>query len=443
MLRIPDNSSMDIQDTELKHLTNIQKIAQLNINLSNDTSNLLIFSNQKEKINNERIFDLNNTTIQTNNIMGFVGLNDTEVTIHSRFAEGKEDYFLHYMLQKVFSINIFDLKHSSNNENNFDFLLFYLFPYYLKKALGQGIYKEYQRKAYNNANIKGPVNISRHIRHNLPFAGKIAYSAREHSYDNKITQLIRHTIEYIAKHQFAQNILSSDAETKNGVAKIIQATPSFEKNRRTSIINKNVRPMIHPYFSEYRNLQKICLQILRYEGLKYGQEKDKIYGLLFDGAWLWEEYTNTILKDCGFKHPRNDISKDGIRIFKDTKHYIRYPDFWKEGFFIDAKYRILEKKSIDRDSMHQIISYMYIKKAHIGGFLYPVKTNDFFILKEQIGILNGYNGLVKKWGIPIPSRSSDFKTFCSAMHKREMEMKRVVAKNDKLLSNDPNLTTYN
>ena len=122
MFRIPDNTPSDIQDTDLSHLPNIQKMAQININLLNDTSNLLVFSNQKERIKDEHIFVLNETTIHTNNIMGFVGMNDTEVTIHSRFAEEKEDYFLHYMLQKVFSINIFDLKHSSTDENIFDFL---------------------------------------------------------------------------------------------------------------------------------------------------------------------------------------------------------------------------------------------------------------------------------------------------------------------------------
>ena len=434
MFRIPDNTPSDIQDTDLTHLSNIQKMAQININLPNDTTNLLIFSNQKERINNERIFDLKNNTIHTNNIMGFVGMNDTEVTIHSRFAEEKEDYFLHYMLQKVFSINIFDLKHSSTDENIFDFLL-YLFPFYLKKALGQGIYKEYQRRRYNDANVKGPVNISRHIRYNLPFAGKVAYSAREHSYDNKITQLIRHTIEHIAKHPFAQNILSSDSETKNGVAKIIQATPSFEKNHRTSIIHKNVRPMIHPYFFEYQGLQKICLQILRYDKLKFGQEKDKIYGLLFDGAWLWEEYTNTILKDCGFKHPRNDLNKGGLHLFKDAKNYIRYPDFWKEKFIIDAKYRNLVNKNIDRDAMHQIITYMYIKKASIGCLLYPVKKDGSSILEESIGTLNGYNGRVLKWGVPIPSGSVDFKSFCGAMQTIEKDLKNIIKENDKAIDN--------
>lgn len=430
MFRIPDNSTKQIPNDKLKHLSNFEKIANLKINNTGSINNdLLFFSNQQEKISNEHIFSINETTISTNNIMGFVGLNDSEITIQSRFATDNRDYFLHYMLQKVFSINLFDLKHSTTQENVFDFLL-YLFPFYLKRALKQGVYKEYKRKEYNNSNIKGAVNIAQHIKSNIPFRGKIAYSTRTYDYDNKVTQLIRHTIELIKKHKFGHTILSNDTETHNSVHEIIQTTPTYEYNCKTSIINKNLRPLVHPYFSAYKDLQKICLQILRYKGLKYGQEKNKIYGLLFDGAWLWEEYTNTILKDCGFKHPRNDTSTGGVRLFKERTGYIRYPDFWKDGFIIDAKYKQLDDKEIDRNDMNQIISYMYIKKALIGGFIYPSNKKKSSVFEKEIGYLNGYNGVVKKWNIPIPNEAIDYKDFCNLIKKNELKLKEIINKNN-------------
>lgn len=431
MLIISDNSTKYIPNDELKYLSDFEKIANLEINNSDINNNLLVFSNHLEKISKEHIFSISETKISTNNIMGFVGLNESEVTIRSRFAIGNNDYFLHYMLQRVFSINLFDLKHRTAQDNIFDFLL-YLFPHYLKKALRQGVYKEYKRNEYNNANIKGAVNISQHIKSNIPFRGKIAYSTREHSYDNKMTQLIRHTIEFIKKQRFAYHILSNDSETHNSVKKIIQATPTFEYNCKTSIINSNLRPLVHPYFSAYKDLQMICLQILRYEGLKYGQEKDKIYGLLFDGAWLWEEYTNTILKDCGFKHPRNDLSKGGIQLFKDRSGFIRYPDFWKAGFIIDAKYKRLNENQIDRNDMHQIISYMYVKQALIGGLIYPVSNSNSTIMEEKIGYLNGYNGVVKTWNIPIPNEALDYKEFCRSIKQSELKLKEIIKMYDQV-----------
>jgi 5-methylcytosine-specific restriction enzyme subunit McrC len=435
MIRISDNSERQLTEDEKNHLPNLQKIAQLKI--SNKTvanEGLLIFSNKQETIKDAHLFSVNENKIKTNNIMGFIGLNETEVTIQSRFSSEGNDYFLHYMLQKVYSINLFDLKHSTSNENIFDFLI-YLFPFYLKKALRQGIYKEYKRKEYNNSNIKGAINIAQHLKRNIPFRGNIAYSAREQSYDNNVTQLIRHTIEFIKRHTLANNVLSGDSDTQQKVNEITQVTPSFENNNRISVINSNLRPLFHPYFSEYTDLQRICLQILRYEGLKYGQEKDKIYGILFDGAWLWEEYTNTFLKECGFKHPRNDNSKDGINLFRTRGHYVRYPDFWKEGFIIDAKYKRMNDKNIGRDDMHQIISYMYVKQAKIGGFIYPYNGKNGGDLEEEIGHLNGYNGVVKKWSFPIPVGTSNFNEFCESIQQNEEKVKEVIKANDEVLIN--------
>ena len=96
---------------------------------------------------------------------------------------------------------------------------------------------------------------------------------------------------------------------------------------------------------------KICLQILRHESLKYGQEKDKIYGILFDGAWLWEEYLNTIFvgHQLGITHAENKTGKNGIQLYDGGKKCY-YPDFYKQtqgdltgdsSFVLDAKYKRL------------------------------------------------------------------------------------------------------
>ena len=146
-----DNSrrSIDWQDDDK---INIEKISSHKISelRSDSDSTLLIFpfdlDQYGDNIKNEVVCKIKDNNIHTGNIMGFVGVNDTQITIRSRFdSSQREDFFMHYMLQKVFSINIFDLKHSSSNESVFDFIL-YLFPYYLKKALRHGVFKQYQTK---------------------------------------------------------------------------------------------------------------------------------------------------------------------------------------------------------------------------------------------------------------------------------------------------------
>ena len=397
LLQITDNhdwkdyKSFFIDETIAeRHLPNLQRIADINIGeLSfDDNPNLLIFphdlNQHGDKIGDNCIISLNHRNeISTSNIMGFVGINETQLDIKSRFAkEDKEDYFLHYMLERVFSINLFDMKHSSSEEQIFDFLI-YLFPYFLKKALTQGLFKKYHRYEHNNANVKGPINISRHIKENIPFCGTVSYSTREHSYDNEITQLIRHTIEFIKTKKNSSFILNIDNETRECVNQITMATSSYNIRERNKIINKNLRPFQHPYYSEYSTLQKICLQILRHESIKFGKEKDKIYGILFDGAWLWEEYLYTILKSKGFKHPQNKTNYGGFNMFLkpeeddilDKNSRKLYPDFYKDNFIIDAKYKHLEN-GVGREDLYQLVTYMYCKRADNGAYIYPCKDEN-------------------------------------------------------------------
>lgn len=422
------DNNCGIYKVENQHLANLQKIANTKIGdiKLEDNQNLLIFPHclnaHGDKIGDEKIFSLQSSTLTTGNIMGFIGINDSELKIQSRFAKNdNEDYFLHYMLQKVFCINMFDLKHSYSQENVFDFLL-YMFPYYLKKALRQGLFKEYQHKEYNNTNVKGFIDINQHIRKNIPFSGKIAYKTREYNYENRITHLIRHTIEHIRQHKFGQSILMNDYETQRCISQIILATPNYDKNKRQTIINNNIKPVSHPLYYEYCDLQKICKQILCYEGLKYGKEKDKVYGLLFDGAWLWEEYLNTILSKYDFIHPENKIYKKAIFLFENDKGK-RFPDFWKDDIILDAKYKRLsgkDEEKMDRNDIHQIISYMYVKRAKIGGFICPSdETINKNTTCSPLGILKGYGGEVKLWIMPIPQSADNYNDFCNQMKYNE------------------------
>ena len=56
-----------------------------------------------------KIFETVNDRVRTRNIVGFMGfrgVKEESLRIHSRFAQNdEEDYFLHYMLQKVLHLN--------------------------------------------------------------------------------------------------------------------------------------------------------------------------------------------------------------------------------------------------------------------------------------------------------------------------------------------------
>ena len=433
-ITISDNNWEGLTIGDEHHLENLQKIAEKPIGqLSlDDNPNLLIFPQNLEeygdKIGKEYICEVKDGKLYTGNIMGFIGYGDTKVRIHSRFAQGDDDYFLLYMLQKVFAINLFDLKYHFDEESIFDFLI-YLFPAFLKRAMRQGLYKEYQTREYNDAYIKGRIDVARHIRMNIPFAGKVAYSTREYAYDNHVTQLIRHTIEFIVNHQYGGSILQNDDMTKDAVTLIREATPTYSPNDRRKVINQNLRPLSHPYFSEYRHLQRLCVQILRYEEIKYGRNDDEIYGVLFDGAWLWEEYVNIILKNQGYIHPQNKVHKGRISLFTDGSG-TRYPDFYKENIVLDAKYKRysdMKLQHVDGNDLHQVITYMYILSARYGGLIVPGKYNNSAARPEP-KTLNGYGGNINIYSIIVDTLSQNYKDYCLQMCQNEKDFLDLLPK---------------
>lgn len=396
--------------------------------LCEEDNDILIFplriDDADDRIGDSHIVDIytedcNSVRIKSGNIMGFVGRKNHQLKIYSRFDSNNNDYFLHYMLQKVLSFNVFNMEFTSSEENVFDFLL-YLFPMLLKHALRQGLYKEYRRKHYNDSEVCGTIDISRHIKENIPFHGTVAYNTREHSYDNSVTELIRHTIEFIRTFPIGNTILSSDRIVEEYIRDIVLYTPSYNRDERMRIINENLRPRCHPYYKEYMILQKLCVQILRQEEINYVMDDDKVYGILFDGAWLWEEYLNTLLRDIEFKHPENKLGTGAIYLFEHGGQ--RFPDFWKKDIVLDAKYKRLavngNSLDISRDDVHQIMAYMYRLKANKGGIICPYKGEKNKIIFQNMH-KDSYLGSLSLYALAIPKNCSSYENFVKRIVENE------------------------
>lgn len=425
---------------------NLSKIANTPIaELAKNNPSLLIFPQvlgaHDDGIEEQEIFNLHgdsekleNVLLKTGNLMGFIGIGGTQLKITSRFSsDDKSDYFLHYMLQKVFSINLFDWEHSTSNDGQLDLLIF-AFPLLLKKALAQGIFRQYQTFNRNDANVKGVIDVSRHIRQNIPFGGKIAYKSRERSFDNPLTELIRHTIEYIRTKTFAKDILANDPETKICVQEITEATKNYDIHNREKVIAQNLKPIIHPYYTAYKPLQKLCLSILRHKKIGYGNSKNKAYGILFDGAWLWEEYLAKILKEQGFEHPKNKTHSGGIQMFKNKnldegidKNFRRiYPDFYKPGTCIlDAKYKQLDN-GLFREDLYQVVTYMHTMAVKQGGFIFPSKNTDENDKNVFHYELAGYGGFVHSIKFTIPQIVNSKNDFIKNMQDAEKELENSI-----------------
>ena len=433
MMRITDNQHKIVKEEfveEYPKLSNLLLDRTLE-SLSQD-ERVFIFPNDLKNSSDlekdQKIFETVNKEIKTGNVIGFLGYGQERLTISSRFSNESDDYFLHYLLQKVLHINLTSLDVALSREERLYQLLMHLFPKYLQAAIRKGLYKEYHRFSHNDSHVKGVIDVRNHLKKNLPFTGNIAYTTREFTYDNPLMQLVRHTIEYIKNQKsIGQGVLDNLSTSRENVAEIVRVTPSYKLADRAKIIRVNQsKPIRHAYFHEYRKLQELCLMILNQEKHGLGYQDQKIHGILFDVAWLWEEYVHTLLpKD--FIHPRNKEKLGGISVFSVGKRKV-YPDFYQEELKIvlDAKYKKLEltEKGINREDLFQLISYSYILKAEKAGLVFPSKDK---VVDNEIGKLAGYGALLKKWSIQIPQESSSYSEFCEMLENSEEIFKRNIA----------------
>lgn len=440
----------DLQFIESCTLSDLQKESKVLLHSCDitDPEDREAFAFECGHHDDSRIFSLHgssgNYRMQSYNLVGFIGRNDVCITIRSRFTpEGGGDYFLHYLMEKSARCSVVDLKPPKGPEDILK-LLPLLFPSYLKRAVNQGLFKQYKRFEYNDSRPRGTIDVARHIKLNLPFQGKIAYSTREFSFDNPVTELIRHTYEFINHQPMYRGLFQHDSAVKNAINQIKLATPSYRSQDRRAVMQANFKPCSHPLLTAYRPLQQLCLMILRKQGMSFTASKDQIFGVLFDISYLWEEYLATLLTPKGFTHlNNNETAKNKTKLHLATlaeKQKLRfYPDFYLEtedskqgneraSLVVDAKYKRYADHSIRRSDIYQMMGYMHALKAPQGILLCPVEQGAKPESKRYD--LKGYGGILGTEFLEIPQQTQDMSyadDFCKAMQKSEEALAKIFA----------------
>lgn len=364
--------------------------------------------------------------------MGFLGWKNERLVITSRFAGKDSNAFLDYLLTKGPAKGL-NLPTDASQEERVLNLPLFLFPDYLRRALRKGIFKTYIRHHYNDSKVRGTIDIARHIARNIPFIGNVAYSRREYSDDNYLTELVRHTIEFI-KRKFGNRIL---AGVKDEAERVREATPKYAPCDKMRVVAENVRmPVRHAYYHEYRDLQRLCIWILKQAWHRPGSGSHRIYGVLFDGAWLWEEYVAELISEL-FHHPDNHRRRDAQHLFTEQQNNKPeqeiYPDFISKDkerrIIADAKY----KKELKNSDYQQLLAYMFRFGAKKGYLLYPEKQSKEDVVyrlnrgstydsdvspREDVTVVN--------CGLVIPQDVGDYGAFRKEMQANEQAfIKRI------------------
>lgn len=269
---------------------------------------------------------------------------DITLQINTRIDnEASKPFFLMSLLFDSF-MPFRNAKVNSDKEALTDMLLLYSFVEKYKNAYMKGYYKNYHNIKSNDYKVKGSIDIARHIRQNVGINnGKVAYSYQEKSEFNYINHLIIAAYEKLKEKYGVQiGIAFKDSVKLHDSLETLKYIINYPQFSKKTLLAKTTRPLSHPFYTEYEDLRKICLKILREEKISLfnGNRNDKVDGVLMYAPELWEKYIAKKIKGLKFK------SQCEIKVLNinSNDNYIQptRPDF---VFYDDSNpYMILDAK---------------------------------------------------------------------------------------------------
>ena len=366
--------------------------------------------------------------IETGNCMGVVRLKDedhgieVQLSIGSRFDGSNRQYFLGHLLSRVFG-GSFVSDVDSGPDSFWEMLLAILFRHRLQEASRIGLFRQYQQIQHHDLRFRGKLDVQPYIRRDIPFTGRLSYSNHEITFDNHLNHLVRHASRRVAGKWY--EFFHREKPVTDYLHELERDTPSWQGRKAIACMAQNQRPVKHPYYhGTYEPLRKLSLRILRCEGITPYSESDEVDGILFDGAWLWEEYLWTILASLDFEHPMN---KAGIGAWNILGARF-YPDFFllKEDqprIVLDAKYKGEQQDSND---IRQVAGYMHMLDAEIGGLIKP--SGKSCEKKFEWDRVPNHKSAWHVLALEIPEQASSCREFQQAMKESENTLKHQIVK---------------
>ena len=274
--------------------------------------------------------------------------------------------------------------------------------------------------------MKGTIDFNRYIKNNLGIEdGKISYSHREYTADNPLNYLIIKTYEYVNKKY--SHVDFFDIETID-IINTLKSELLLDDYFVGDIIKNNLKPIVHPFYFDYEIIRKICLKILRDEGIELFDLNDsEIKGFLGYVPKLWEKY----LGKCFYKNGiyvieqyNNDIIIDETNVSLGTA----IPDFViQKKVILDAKFvkgwdDLIYNKSLSASRMqdyNKCIRDMNMLSLSMSGVLFPTFENNF-IRKYKVSLNN--NDSFYALGINIPNDNIKYYEWLNYFEKSSKEI---------------------
>lgn len=446
--------------------------------VQNNVDNLIIDAKLGEE--EKQVFRYYNQRIYLSNLVGVVAIRnhvfqsklfDATIQICTRLDAGISDnsielgncsdnifnpekpYFLNTLLfGEIQSLSNSFVKSSDDYLSNL--LLFSFIEKYKEAYATKGYFKNYHSFKGNDYKLKGSIDIARHINLNAGLNnGKVAYSYKEKSENNFLNHLIVEAYECLKRKNNSQanQVLAIHRDLKESLESLKYIIKFPEYSRRI-LISKNINSLSNPYFTEYEDLRRICIKILRNEGLSpiSGSQHEEVEGILMYVPRLWEKFIEKYLSGVSYK------AQDEIKVFSAMNNGVfgtsTFPDYvFYEGkrpfMILDAKFKPGWLNAVKTGNISDILRPDYDKclrdmvsiNSSITGVIFPVKERieyceDGFMIDNQkyyyMHSISEYNTRTEFFTFPvsIPEITGNYEAWRIALDRQNSYLFSIISK---------------
>lgn len=336
---------------------------------------LITFNDEEYKHNTSDRFlwvngtDVQNFTIKTGNVIGFLKKRGYEFKIDSRFGNN----FLKYIIADA--DGFLEKEHSGAEEestNGYEWLLAYIWNTKFKRAYRLGLPKVYVTKNERMTRVRGKIDVIDYFQNKM--TGKYLCSYREHSFESPMLSLIIKAYESLwEKYSFCK-------ETRNIYKDFLMANQGIKRSHQEMLQTKH---FTNPFYSDYNPLIDLSKRVISKKSSSFGSQNEAS-AFLFDVSMLFEYFIRKLLKREGISLHRKQKEYSIPKIGKKKEHHGLEPDLVfenEEGLYVfDVKYKKFDfNKGVKREDLFQLHTYVgqWGNSAPIKGcgFIYPLLSD--------------------------------------------------------------------
>lgn len=359
-----------LKDKKNNHIT-ISKFRKRQFKEDEERRILKLYA--KEKLNQEKEY-----IVQTGLYAGVLFYKGCKINITTKYG----DAFLKRMLNFVNDIyvdNELVKAKKDETENQFLFIIAYLFIQSLEKAAILGLPQQYKTQKERSHKVRGSIDFNDYLKRDIPFQGKLSITYRERLFVQEIVDVL-----YLALRKLESYFGKEIHSRLLGLSQLLKQQYSGRFTDYETIQKAKTHQAINnPLYSGFKKVLEFAEIILLEKDLMPDNDKQQLAttGYLFDIAELFELYLEKLLSR---NFPDWSVSgQEEIPIYQQS--------FFKRSMFpdlvmkhkvsgkiivFDAKFKKMEfeKGNLDRADLHQIHSYSgyYRKDLIASGLIYPL-----------------------------------------------------------------------